>query len=236
MRNERKTSELKEASKDLRKMLQRWEREVERSKKPLHEHVNDIGWKRTAAIFQYSASVKIARLGAELLDTTIDNRMEGLLFGLTKRPMFETYTRGIWLEHVADDKHAMEFLKRKDQDRDREWKTLGSVRMTPKLEKMWNEMEKKDLLKDTVAWMKSKKEWWNDSTHVNARSVLMGWSHEYGEVIQNDEEIRGDLSALVEIGGQCAGHIHTLTLGDAESAQERLILEEKRLLRVRIQV
>ena len=29
---------------------------------------------------------------------------EGLLFGLTKRPMFESYTRGIWLENVADEK------------------------------------------------------------------------------------------------------------------------------------
>ena len=64
----------------------------------------------------------------------------------------------------------------------------------------------------------------------------MGWSHEYGEVIQHDEEIRRDLSTLVEIGGQCAGHIHTLTLGGVESAQERFILEEKKQLRDRVQV
>ena len=179
MSNERKTGALRATSKDVRKMLHRWEREVEGSKKPLNEHVNAIGWKHTAAIFQYSATVKIARLGSNLLHATIDNRMEGLLFGLTKRPMFETYTRGIWLEHLADDKHAMEFMKRKEDDRKREWNTLGSVRMTPKLEIMWNELEKGDLLKDTVAWMKGKKEWWNDSTHVNARSVLMGRSHEF---------------------------------------------------------
>ena len=55
----------------------------------------------------------------------------------------------------------------------------------------------------------------------------MGWSNEYGAVIHNDEQVRGDLVALLEIGAQCAGHMHTLSQGRGESEQERVIDEEK---------
>ena len=86
-------------------------------------------------------------------------------------------------------------------------------------------------MRDTVSWMKGKKDWWNDSTHMAARSAWMGWSNEYGEVIHNNEQMRSDLVALLEIGAQCAGHMHTLSEGRGESEQERFIHDEKERLR-----
>ena len=56
-------------------------------------------------------------------------------------------------------------------------------------------------------------------------------SNEYGEVIHNNEQIRSDLVALLEIGAQCAGHMHTLSEGRGESEQERFIHDEKERLR-----
>ena len=59
----------------------------------------------------------------------------------------------------------------------------------------------------------------------------MGWSNEYGAVIHNDEQVRGDFVALLEIGAQCAGHMLSLNQGPRESEQERVIHEEKQRLR-----
>ena len=182
-----------------------------------------------AAILQYNATVKIARLGANLLEKSMENRKEILLFGLTKRPMFESYTRGMWFEHVADERRAKDFLYRSKRDKETQWKTLGSEMGTPGLERMWNDLLKKNVMRETVEWMKEKKDWWNDSTHVTARSVLMGWSNKHGEVLQDDKQMKGDLVALVETGAQCAGHIHTLNEGN--SAREIRIHQEKQKLR-----
>ena len=201
-------SELSETLRIATQKLREWEQEVEGSKREIFEYPSS---KARAALLQYNAALKLARLGAELLTRTVANRAEGSLFGLTKRPMFESYTRGIWFEHVATEGKARGFLKRNQQDKDREWKTLKSESPPPNsLETMWNALEKKKLLEPTVRWMRNKKDWWNDSTHMNARSVLMGWSNENGRIIQNDEQVGGDLHALIEIGAQSAGYMHRI--------------------------
>ena len=211
-----------------RKLLE-WEQDVEHSKKPISQYVATIGCKGKAAILQYNAALKIVRLGADLLEKSMENRKESLLFGLTKRPMFESYTRGMWFEHVADEERAKDFLSRSERDKKEEWKTLKSKKPSPKLENMWKALEDKDIEKETIEWMRRKRNWWDDSTHVTARSVLMGWSNEYGETIQNDGQVKNDLTSLVEIGARCAGRIHTLNEGNR--AREERIHEEKQELR-----
>ena len=224
-------SELPEVLSEIHQKLSVWELEVERSKKPSSRYIATIGWKGMAAMLQYYAAVRIARLGADLLERSLVNRRDGLLFGLTKRPMFESYTRGMWLEFVADEEFAKENLSRSSGDVEREWMTLASKRKSPSLDKMWNNLHKKDVLRETVSWMRSKKDWWNDSIHISARSAWMGWSNEYGEVIYSDEQIKSDLTALLEIGAQCAGHILTLDEGLGESEKEQIIHKEKQRLR-----
>ena len=211
--------------------LSTWEEAVDRAKKPRSRYIATIGWKGMAALLQYNISLRTARLGATLLESSLDNRQDGLMFGLTKRPMFESYTRGMWLECVADEDFAENFLSRSPGDAERDWTTLASRRNSPGLAKMWSDLNKRKIMKDTVRWMKGKKDWWNDSTHMAARSAWMGWSNEYGAVIHNDEQVRGDLVALLEIGAQCAGHMHTLSQGRGESEQERVIDDEKQRLR-----
>ena len=216
---------------EIHRKLSTWEKAVDRSKKPRSRYTATIGWKGMAALLQYNIALRTARLGACLLERSLDNRQDGLLFGLTKRPMFESYTRGMWLEFVADEDFAESFLSRSRVDAEREWTTLASKRNSPGLAKMWNDLNKRKIMEDTVSWMKGKKDWWNDSTHMAARSAWMGWSNEYGEVIHNNEQIRSDLVALLEIGAQCAGHMHTLSKGRGESEQERFIHDEKERLR-----
>ena len=215
----------------IRTTLSTWEDAVDRAKKPRSRYIATIGWKGMAALLQYNISLRTARLGAFLLESSVDNRREGLLFGLTKRPMFESYTRGMWLEFVADEEFAESFLCRSPNDAERDWTTLASKRNSPGLAKMWSDLNKHRITEDTVCWMKGKKDWWNDSTHMAGRSAWMGWSNEYGAVIHNDDQIRGDLLALLEIGAQCAGHMHTLSRGPGGSEQERVIHEEKQRLR-----
>lgn len=216
---------------EIQTALSTWEEAVDRAKKPLSQYITTIGWKGMAALLQYNISLRTARLGATLLDGSLNNRREGLLFGLTKRPMFESYTRGMWLEFVADEGFAESFLSRSPGDAKRDWKTLAGKQNSPSLTKMWGDLDKRKVMQDTVLWMKGKKDWWNDSTHMAARSAWMGWSNEYGAMIHNDEQVTGDLVALLEIGAQCAGHMHTLSQGRSESQQERVIDQEKKRLR-----
>ena len=143
--------------------------------------------------------------------------------------MFESYTRGMWFEYMADEKQAKDFLFRSKQDEEKGYVTLRSEKATPGLEKMWNALQKENVMRDMVEWIRKRKDWWNDSTHVTARSVQMGWSNEYGEIIQNDEQMRNDLTVFLEIGAQCAGHIHTLNEGN--DAMEERIHQEKQELR-----
>ena len=97
--------------------LSTWEEAVDRAKKPRSRYIATIGWKGMAALLQYNISLRTARLGATLLESSLDNRRDGLLFGLTKRPMFESYTRGMWLEFVADEDFAESFLIQKPRRR-----------------------------------------------------------------------------------------------------------------------
>ena len=90
--------------------LSTWEEAVDRAKKPRSRYIATIGSKGMAALLQYNISLRTARLGATLLESSLDNRHDGLMFGLTKRPMFENYTRGMWLEFVADEDFAENFL------------------------------------------------------------------------------------------------------------------------------
>ena len=227
------TQELSEILGIASQRLREWEEEVEASKQTVPQYVATVGWKGMAALTQYKATLKIARLGAELLMRTMEDRKEGLLFGLTKRPMFESYTRGIWFENVADEKLAEGYLRRSKRDEEKQWKTLNSEGHVPDLTRMWAAIRKRKILDDMVSWMNNKKDWWNDSTHLNARSVWMGWSDEYGKTIQNDEAVRNDLLALLEVGAQCAAHIHTINEG-VEGLKAQRVYEEKAQLRERL--
>lgn len=246
MNNKSRTPELREVAREVHRKLLEWEQEIECSKKPdLRQYRKTIGYRGEAAILQYNASVKIALLGAELLERSIENRKESLLLGLTKRPMFESYTRGIWFEYVAKEERAKRFLSRRKEDKNRKWTTLGSEQETPPLGGMWDAVdnvlqeeneesqkwdpEERRIIREAIKWMKKGKDWWNDSTHVTARSAWMGWSNEYGEMIQNDEQMRSDLVTLVEIGARCAGRIHALS--ELNNTRDRRILQEKQRLR-----
>ena len=230
MKNKSRTPELNEMVRIAHRKLLEWEESIKPLKKLIPQHIETIGWKKTAAILQYNAAVKIARLGASLLEKSMENREEGLLHGLTKRPLFESYTRGIWFEYVADEKQAEDFLLRSKKDEENKYMTLRSEKATPSLEKMWNALQKKEgVIRDMVKWIRKRKDWWNDSTHVTARSVQMGWSNEYGEAIQKDKYMKDGLTAFLEIGAQCAGHIHVLIEGNY--AMEERIHQEKLKLR-----
>ena len=138
--------------------LSTWEEAVDRAKSPRSRYIATIGWKGMAALLQYNISLRTARLGTSLLKCSLDNRREGLLFGLTKRPMFESYTRGMWLEFVADEDFAESFLSRSPGDVKRDWTTLASKRNSPGLTKMWSDLSKRKIMEDTVRWMKGKKD------------------------------------------------------------------------------
>ena len=219
------TPELSEMTKAVHGKLLEWEQEVENSKKPVHSLITIIGYKKTIALLQYNAALKIARLGTELLERSIKNRSESLLLGLIKRPMFESYTRGMWFEYIAEEKQAKGFLKRREEDAEEGWTTLRSEESAPWLVQMWDVLEEKKIMEKTVEWMRKQREWWNDSAHVTARSVQIGWSNKDGKVLQSDESMIRDLIALVEIGGQCAGHMHVLN--ESDSAKEDRINQEK---------
>ena len=135
-----------------------------------------------------------------------------------------------------EEEYADDFLFRSSGDVERAWKTLSSKRKSPSLDRMWNDLHKKNIMRPTVNWMRGKKEWWNDSVHMAARSVWMGWSNKYGAIIHNDKQIRNDLIALLEIGAECAGHVHTLNEGRGESEKEQLIHKEKQRLRTLVEV
>ena len=235
MKNISRTPELSEVARIAHRKLLEWEESIKPLKKLIPQHIETIGWKKTAAILQYNAAVKIARLGASLLEKGIENREEGLLHGLTKRPMYESYTRGMWFEYVADEKQARDFLHRSKKDEENKYMTLQSEKASPGLSKMWSALQEKEgVIRDMVKWISERKDWWNDSTHVTARSLQMGWSNEYAEVIQKDEYMKNDLIAFLEIGSQCAGHIHALI--EDNYAMEEHIHQENRELRVVIEV
>ncbi len=227
MKNKSGTPELSEVVRTVHRKLLEWEQEIEQLKESVYPSTKGIKNKKMAALLQYNATVKIARLGAELLERSLENRGEGLLLGLTKRPMFESYVRGMWFEHVADEAQAEGFLYR---DKERGEETLKSKIPPPSLEKILKILQDKGIEKETVEWIKNSKHMWNDPVHVGGRSVWMGWSNKYGEMIQDDEHTTHDLVALIEIGARCAMRIHILSEGN--SARAEGIYQENKKLRV----
>lgn len=204
-------SELSEVLRIASQKIRDWEREVDRSKGTIAQYVQTVGYKKTAAMLQYSAALKIARLGTELLTRILEDPKEGLLFGLTKRPMFESYTRGIWVEHVADEDRAKGFMSKRPEETN-----LKSEVPPPTLEGMWNALKKEPktkILVPTVRWMQKKADWWNDATHISVRSISMGWFNEFRTANQRDKEIVNDLDALMEIAAQSTGYFHRINEG-----------------------
>ena len=226
MKNKSTTSELSEIAGAVHRKLLEWEQEIEQLKKSVYQSIEGIKNKKMAALLQYNATLKITRLGAELLERSIENRSEGLLLGLTKRPMFESYVRGMWFEHVADEELAEGFLY---TDKEKQGETPKSRIPPPSLETVLKILQNKGIEEEAVKWMKDNKQMWNDPVHVGGRSVWMGWSNKYGEMIQDNEHMANDLVALVEIGARCAVRIHTLS---GNSARGEGLYQENKKLRV----
>ena len=110
-----------------------------------------------AALLRYNVSLRTARLGASLLESSLGNRRDGLLFGPTNRPMFNGYTRGMCLEFVADEDCAETFPARSPGDAERDWTTLADRRSAPGLTTTWSDLGKRKVMQATVRWMKSRK-------------------------------------------------------------------------------
>ena len=71
MKNKSRTPELSETVRVVHRKLLEWKQEIEHSEKPLLLDEVTISWKGKAAILQYNATVKIARLGANLLEKSM---------------------------------------------------------------------------------------------------------------------------------------------------------------------
>ena len=230
MKNKNRTPELSEIARAVHRKLLEWEREIEHLKKSVCQNTEEIEVKKMAPLLEYNAVLKIASLGAELLERSIENRCEGLLLGLTQRPMFEGYVRGLWLQYVADEERADGFLEAEQR------KGTKSRIPLPKFEKMLNDLQNKDIegeprrwIKDTVKWIKYHEDTLNESIHLGGASVWMGWSNEYGERHHNDEQVIYNLINFIEIGSRCARRLHTLSGND--STRDAQIYQEKEEIR-----
>ena len=226
MKNKSGTPELSEIVRAVHTKLLEWEQEIEQLKKSVYQNTEEIEGKNMAPLLEYNAALKIARLGAELLERSIENRCEGLLLGLTQRPMFEGYVRGLWLQYVADEKRADGFLEAEQR------RGTKSRIPLPKFEKMLNDLQNNGIegeprgwIKDTVKWIKDHEDTLNESIHMGGASVWMGWSNEYGERHHNDEQVIYNLISLIEIGSRCTRRLHTLSGND--STRDVQIYQEK---------
>ena len=250
MNNKSRTPEFSEIVRATRRKLSEWEQEIEHLKKSVYQNTEEIESKKMAPLLEYNAAVKIARLGAELLERSIENRSESLLLGLTQRPMIEGYVRGMWLQYVADEEQADGFLNRKE----------GTVRSTirlPELHKMLDDLLNKDMegelvemlsdlldkdieeeliegelmewRKNTLKCIQDNKNIFHESIHLGGRIVWVGWSNEDGEMLQDDGHMISDLVNLIEIGSQCAVSLHMLSKSDITRYIQ--ILQEKQKLR-----
>ena len=230
MKNKSGTPELSEIVRAVHRKLWEWEQEIEHLKKSVYQTTKEIESKKMAPLLEYNAALKIAKLGAELLERSMENRCEGLLLGLTKRPMIEGYVRGMWLEYVADKKRADGFLEAEQR------KGTKSRIPLPKFEKMLNDLQNKDIegeprgwIKTTVKWIKDHEDTLNESIHLGGGNVWMGWSNELGEKFHNDKQVIFNLGALIEIGSQCARSLHTLSENDG--TRDIQIYQEKEEIR-----
>ena len=230
MKNKRGIPELSEIAREIHRKLLEWEREIEHLKKSVYQATEEIESKKMAPLLQYNAALKIARLGAELLERSMENRCEGLLLGLTRRPMFEGYVRGMWLEYVADEKRADGFLEAEQR------KGTKSRILLPEFKRMLNDLQNEDIegeprgwIKDSVKWIKDHVDTLHESIHLGGLSVWMGWSNEYGERHHNDKQVIYNLGYLIEIGSRCARRLHTLSEND--STRDIQIYQEKEEIR-----
>ena len=209
-----------------------WENDVERSKTLAFRSVNDASTtKPMAAMLQYNVALRVSRLGARLLRESIDDRRNGVLFGLTKRPMFESYTRGAWLDFVADPETVKKIMTRRKMDEENDWTTLKGEGRFPVLPEMWSALEEAGISKEMVAWMRTKGQWWNDHTHIGPRAMLLGWSNEGGVIHYTDKQLGDDIHTVIEIGAQCAARFHTLISSGSETYKEDHIYRERDQLR-----
>ena len=230
MKNKSRTSELSEIARAVHGKLLEWEREIEHLKKSRYQTKEEIESKKIGSLLEYNATLKIARLGAELLERSMENRCEGLLLGLTGRPMIEGYVRGMWLEHVADEKRADGFLEAEQR------KGTKSKKPLPKFRKMLKDLENKDIegeprgwIKNTVKWIRDHEDTLNESIHLGGASVWMGWSNKWGEKFHSDEQVIFNLGALIEIGSRCARRLRTLS--ENYSTRNVQIYQEKEEIR-----
>lgn len=225
-------TELHTVMRQIEAKIRAWQKDVERSKGFEFKYVNAASKTKTmAAMLQYNVALRVSRLGANLLVESIDNRRNGVLFGLTKRPMFESYTRGAWLDLVADAECVEKIMTRRRLDSENNWTTLKGKGSFPLLRDMWSALEEAGMLKEMVVWMRTRGQWWNDNTHIGPRAMLMGWSNEGGVIHYTDKQIEDDIHTLVEIGAQCAARFHILNRSGSGTEKEDQIYRERDELR-----
>ena len=189
---------LGEVLSEIHDKLSEWEAEIERTKMPREFYTTKLGHKGMAALLYHSAALQLSRFGSYLLKESLENRRGGILFGLTKRPMIESYTRALWLEFIADDERTKQIMTRDKSD----YNILSGKKNFPQLNQMWDALQEENILKETINWMKKNRTWWNDSAHIGPNAVFTGWSNEYTDVFHNNQKIVRDLHTLVEIGTQ----------------------------------
>ena len=144
-----KISALGEVLSEIHQKLLDWEAEIEHKKMPRAFYIAKLGNKGMAALLYHSAALQIGRLGSFLLKESVDNRREGMLFGLTKRPMIESYTRTLWLEFIANDERVEQIMTRDKSD----YNILSGEKNFPTLNQMWDKLQEGDVLRETINWL-----------------------------------------------------------------------------------
>ena len=153
-----------------------------------------------------------------------------MLFGLTKRPMVESYTRALWLELAAKEVFAKQVFKRDMSNTE----ILLGEKNFPSLNHMWDDLQKKDVLPETIDWIQKKRTWWNDSAHIGPNAAYMGWSNEYVIVFHDNQSVVRNLHTLLEIGTQCAGRFYVLHNGGVDASETTNIHRKGEQLRSRV--
>lgn len=208
------TPTLEEVVDEIHHKLLAWEVEIERTKSPKSDYITRLGNNGMAALLYHSAALQMGRLGSYLLKESLTNRRDGMLFGLTRRPMIESYTRALWLEFVVDDERAKQLMTRDKSA----YNILSGEKGFPPLNQIWESLQKAAALavmQNTIEWLQKKRTWWNDSAHIGPNALYMGWSNEYADVFLDNQRVVGDLHTLLEISSQSAGRFYVLhSVGD----------------------
>ena len=224
------SSALGELLSEINQKLLRWEAEIERTKKPRTYYIAELGNNGMAALLYHSAALQISRFAAYLLRNSLTNRRDGMLFGLTKRPMIESFTRALWLEFIADDERAKHIMKRDMGDVN----ILSGAGSFPFLNQMWGDLKEASVLEETIDWLQKNKTWWNDAAHIGPNALYMGWSNEYADKFNTNQRIARDLHTLLEIGSQCAGRFYVLHNNGIDTGKTTFIHQEGEQLRAKV--